>query len=479
MSQNPLEHYTAADPAELVVTKRDLYVAGWTCSLGSALEYYDFALYSLASALIFGQLFFPKQDPAAALIASFGTYFIGFAVRPLGGVLFGSLGDRLGRKFVLLATVALMGGASTLIGALPTYGDVGYWAPVMLIALRILQGLGAGAEQAGASVLMTEYAPVDRRGFFASLPFSGIQLGTVLAALVYFLLLYAGKQELISSGLWRVPFLASILILGVAVYIRISLKESPTFHKLKAHGDTIAHPLRDALKTSRRTLLLGIGLRLGENGGSSIIGALAMSYIVGTVGLTGSIGALSLVCAASLGAIVVPVSGMLSDRFGRRIVYRSFAIFQVLTVFPMWYVLSLGDITSTLIVVAIGLAVGVWGMFGTQGAYMPELFGARHRYVGVSLAREVSAVIAGGIAPLIGSMIIALVISQHPGEANPGLSAWFPLGCYQALLAIGTVITTFFAPETRGRDLTDPRDAVDAADVGPSLAAAPAVGPIS
>ena len=460
-------------PADEEITKRDLYVAGWTCSLGSALEYYDFALYSLASALIFGQLFFPKQDPAAALIASFGTYFIGFAVRPLGGILFGSLGDRLGRKFVLLATVALMGGASTLIGALPTYNDVGYWAAVMLIALRVLQGLGAGAEQAGASVLMTEYAPVERRGFFASLPFSGIQLGTVLAAGVYFLMLYVGQENVISSGLWRIPFLASVLILFVAVYIRISLKESPTFHKLKEHGETIAHPLRYALKTSRRTLLLGIGLRLGENGGSSILGALAVSYIVGVVGLTGSIGSLSLVFAATLGAIVVPISGILSDRFGRRIVYRSFAIFQLVTVFPMWYVLSLGNTAATLIAITIGLAVGVWGMFGTQGAYMPELFGARHRYIGVSLAREVSAVIAGGIAPLIGSMIIAWVVSQHPGEAKPGLAAWFPLACYQALLVLGTVITTFFTPETRGRDLSDLRDAVDQIDAVPSLAPVP------
>ena len=165
-------------PEKVMIATTDLYRAGLATSLGSALEYYDFALYSLASALIFGPLFFPTQGPAIGLIASFSTYFLGFAVRPVGGIIFGIIGDRLGRKFVLLATITLMGAASTLIGVLPTYDSVGYWAPIMLVALRLLQGLGAGAEQAGATVLMTEYAPRERRGFFAALPFMGIQLGT-------------------------------------------------------------------------------------------------------------------------------------------------------------------------------------------------------------------------------------------------------------------------------------------------------------
>src|SRR5579863_4195711 len=163
------------------LTQKDLYRTAWAASLGSALEYYDFALYNLASALIFGPLFFPSSDPAVGLIASFGTFFVGFAVRPIGGVIFGSLGDRLGRKFALIATIVLMGLASTLIGVLPIYATAGYWAPAMLVALRMLQGLGAGAEQAGAAVLMAECAPPERRGYFASLPFVGVEFGTVLA----------------------------------------------------------------------------------------------------------------------------------------------------------------------------------------------------------------------------------------------------------------------------------------------------------
>ena len=193
-NKNRSSRVSEAEPVK--VTPHDLRLAAWTCSLGSALEYYDFALYSLASALIFAPLFFPQQAHGLAQIESFGTYFIGFAIRPVGGIIFGALGDRLGRKFVLVTTVVLMGLASTLIGALPPYSSVGYWAPLMLIILRLLQGLGAGAEQAGAAVMMTEYAPRERRGYFAALPFLGIQLGTVLASLVYFVFLLGSRTSI-------------------------------------------------------------------------------------------------------------------------------------------------------------------------------------------------------------------------------------------------------------------------------------------
>ena len=292
--------HAASDTAQIPdgqERKKDLHRAAWACSLGSALEYYDFALYTLAAALIFGPLFFPEQTRAMSLIASFGTYFLGFAIRPLGGVLFGMIGDRVGRKFVLASTVLLMGVSSTLIGALPTFHQVGYLAPVLLVVLRLLQGLGAGAEQAGAAVMMTEYAPQGRRGFYAALPFLGIQLGTILAAVVYFLVV-SGNDNVIESGLWRVPFFSSVVIVGLGLYMRLSLKESPTFLRLKALKRVSVNPLKSAMKHSRATLLIGIGLRLGENGGSSIYQALAVSYIVGVVGLQGPVGVLTLICAA-------------------------------------------------------------------------------------------------------------------------------------------------------------------------------------
>ena len=215
-------------------------------SVGSALEYFDFALYGLSTALIFNVLFFPQDNPAMATVAAFATYGVGFLARPFGGLFFGRLGDRIGRKWVLVATILLMGGASTAIGLLPTYEAIGILAPIMLVILRMLQGFGAGAEQAGATVLMAEYAPVRRRGFFSALPFVGIQAGTLLAALVFSLITLLPEDQLLSWG-WRIPFLASFLLILIALFIRMRLRETPTFIELEKHEQIAERPVRGDL----------------------------------------------------------------------------------------------------------------------------------------------------------------------------------------------------------------------------------------
>ncbi|AUT74912.1 MFS transporter [Paraburkholderia hospita] len=439
------------------VTTADLYRAAWAASLGSALEYYDFALYNLASALIFGPLFFPSSDPAMGLIASFGAYFLGFAIRPVGGIVFGTLGDRYGRKFVLMATILLMGIASTLIGLLPTYASAGIWAPILLVGCRLLQGLGAGAEQAGAAVLMAEYAPAKRRGYFAALPFMGVLLGTVMAAAIYFALVRV--EDISQSWLWRVPFLLSVVIIAVAIWIRLKLKESPSFTKLEARQQVNDSPLKHLIRHSTPTLLKVIGMRMAENGGSSIYQSLAISYMVTATGLKGPIGPIALLLAGVSGAVIIPMTGMLSDRFGRVPVYRAFALYQLLLAYPTWWVLSQGNAAASIAMLCVALA-GVWGMFATQGALLPELFGAQHRYAGVAVGREVSAVIAGGVAPLIGASIIAWA-TAHWGGAEGRVMAWIPLATYVAILSLIGVVTTFYTPETRGRDLDDLRDAAE------------------
>ncbi|PPF77507.1 MFS transporter [Subtercola sp. Z020] len=455
------------------ITRADLRRAALGSSIGSALEYYDFALYSLASALIFGPLFFPSANPATGLILSFATYFLGFAVRPLGGIVFGRIGDKVGRKFVLVVTILLMGGSSTLIGLLPTYnshpgdwwGGVGILAPILLVALRMLQGLGAGAEMAGASIIMTESAPATERGFWASLPFMSIQIGTVAAALVYFLLFNVSQTiPITDTWLWRIPFLASALLLVAAIFIRLRLKESPTFKKLQAHDEIDRTPIRSLLTVSRGTVLRGIGIRMAENGSSSIFQALAVAYVTSAaVGVTGPIGALSLVFAASLGAVVVPIAGRLTDRYGRVKVYRAFAIYQLVTAFPLWYLLSTGNTVLIIVAVTLALGIGSWGMFGSQSAFMCELFGSRQRYLGVATAREVSAVLAGGIAPLLGALILSLSITAEggPGVPGAGIGAWIPIAGYLSLLCLITVLTTFTIAEPGGRDLNVPEDALN------------------
>lgn len=418
-----------------------------TTSVGSALEYYDFAIYGTASALVFNKLFFPGLGTSAGLVAAFATYAVGFLARPVGGLFFGSLGDRHGRKVVLIVTIALMGGASTAIGLLPTFHAAGVWSPLLLVALRLLQGFGAGAEQAGASTLMAEFAPARRRGYYAAIPFIGIQMGTLLAAGIFALLAQLGEEALLGWA-WRLPFLGSVVLIVVAVYIRLKLEESPAFAELESSGEVSKRPLRDLLQHSRRNLFIAIGLRMAENGTSYLYSTLTISYVTVAVGVSASVGPLAVACASLVGIFTVPLFGALSDRFGRVPVYRAAAAFQGLFAVPAFAMLHTGSTVLICVVVAAGIGVGVMGMLGPQCAQLAELFGARHRYTGVAMGREISAVIAGGIAPLIGS---ALLLATS--------NAWWPIAAYVILLSLITFVTTFFTPETVGRDLTDVHDA--------------------
>jgi MFS transporter, MHS family, metabolite:H+ symporter len=392
--------------------------------------------------LIFGKLFFPAFGVNQGLILSFATYAVGFLARPLGGLFFGTMGDRLGRKWILTMTIAIMGLSSTFVGLLPTAATIGVWAPIMLVILRLLQGFGAGAEQAGATVLMAEYSPAPRRGFFSALPFVGIQAGTLLAAAVWALMGLV-PDDVLYGWLWRIPFLASIVLIVLAVFIRLRLKESPTFVELEKRDQVAEHPLPELFRTARRHVWRGIGLRMAENGGSYLFSTLSITFVTsGAVGLGKSIGPLAVAVASALGILTVPLAGKLSDRFGRIPVYRAGAIFMALLALPAWYLLSLGNPVLVILVVVLGVSLGVNTMLGAQCAMLPELFGNRHRYIGVAISREFSAVVAGGIAPLLGVWFLSLTDYS-----------WWPLGIYTLALAVITIATTFVTPETRGRDL--------------------------
>ncbi|MCP3425091.1 MHS family MFS transporter [Rothia sp. AR01] len=432
-------------------------------SVGSALEYYDFALYGLASALIFSRLFFPSLDPATGLISSFAVYGVGFLARPLGGLFFGVMGDRIGRKAVLVVTILLMGGSSTLIGALPTYEQAGLLAPCLLVLMRLAQGFGAGAEQAGATVLMSEVAPARRRGFFAALPFIGIQGGTLLAAVV-FAGLGALPEETLLGWAWRVPFLSSVVLIVVAVYIRARLRETPAFAELAARDEVARQPLRELFTRSGRLVLQGVGLRMAENGGSYLFQGLAVAYATGTVAQDPWVGSLAVAVGSLIGLVSVPLTGALSDRVGRVPVYRAGALILAAGAVPAWWLLSLGIPAVTIAVIALGIGVAVNTMLGPQCALLPRLFGNRSRYLGVAMSREVSAVLAGGLAGVVGASLI---------KAFDG--SWIPLAAYTLLLALITLATTFRVPETRGRDLTVLDDARAAS--APTAEAAPRTQP--
>lgn len=418
-------------------------------SVGSALEYFDFAMYGLMTALVFNQLFFSTENPAMATVAAFGVYGVGFVARPFGGLFFGTIGDRIGRRWVLVATIILMGGASTLIGVLPTYEQVGILAPILLVILRLAQGFGAGAEQAGATVLMAEYSPVKRRGFFSALPFVGIQAGTLLAALVFFLLNLMPEEAFMSWG-WRVPFLASLLLIAVALFIRARLRETPSFVQLEKHEQIADRPIREIFTRGRAGVVVGIGLRMAENGGSYMFQSVALAFVTSAaIGMERGIVTWGVTLGSLIGIFSVPLTGGLSDRFGRVPVYRFGAVFMLVFTFPAWYLLSLGNEYVAIAVIAVGIGVAVNTMLGPQCAMLPELFGNRHRYLGVAMAREISAVLAGGLAGVLGAALLAWTGSN-----------WVVLAIYMATLAAITTASTFLVPETRGRDLLRFEDAV-------------------
>jgi len=419
-------------------------------SIGSALEYFDFALYGLSTALIFNVLFFPQGDPAMATVAAFATFGVGFLARPFGGLFFGVLGDKIGRKWVLVVTILLMGGASTAIGLLPTYDAVGLWAPILLVLMRLLQGFGAGAEQAGATVLMAEYAPVRRRGFFSALPFIGIQAGTLLAALVFSFISLLPKDALLSWG-WRVPFLASFVLILLALFIRMRLRETPTFIELEKHEQIADRPIREIFTHGLPGVIVGIGLRMAENGGSYMFQTLGLAFFVSVVGDAADKSLLTwgVTIGSLIGMFSVPFAGHLSDRFGRRTIYRFGAVFMLIYCFPAWWMLSLGNHVLAIAVIAVGIGVAVNTMLGPQCAMLPELFGNRHRYLGVAIAREISAVLAGGLAG---------VLRAYPVAVSGG--NWMLLGTDMGVLALITTASTFLAPETLRRDLTRVDDAI-------------------
>ena len=437
-----------ADDPEYAANLRRATLAS---SVGSALEYFDFALYGLMTALIFNRLFFDQSDPGIAVVSAFAVYGVGFVARPFGGLFFGTIGDRIGRKRVLVLTILLMGGASTLIGLLPTYEQVGILAPILLVVLRLAQGFGAGAEQAGATVLMAEYAPAPRRGYFSALPFVGIQGGTLLAALVFSMLTLLPEDQLLSWG-WRVPFLASFVLILVAMFIRMKLRETPTFVELEKHDQVTQRPIREIFTRGLPGVVTGIGLRMAENGGSYIFQNVSLAFVAGSFlanPVERGVATWGVTVGSLIGIFSVPFTGHLSDRFGRKAVYRFGSVFMLLFAFPAWWLLSLGSGPITIAVIAVGIGVAVNSMLGPQCAMLPELFGNRHRYLGVAMAREISAVLAGGLAGVLGTWLLTATGGN-----------WVVMAIYVATLAAITTASTFLVPETRGRDLLRTDDAL-------------------
>jgi MFS family permease len=379
-------------------------------SIGTVVEWYDFALYGAASALIFAPLFFPEQGGIGGTLASFAVFAVAFFVRPLGGLIAAHIGDKVGRKPVLIFTVTLMGAATVAVGLLPTYAQIGIWAPILLVLSRLLQGLGAGAEFAGAVTAVAEYTPAKQRGFYTSFAQASVGVAISLSTGV-FALLALMPRDILLAWAWRVPFLASAVLFLVAIYIRRRIEETPEFVKTQSTIEKTAIkpervPLFTAIKESPRALIIGILCGSGLNVFGYLVNTFALSYMVNTLKVPALVGTLGVVVAAGSSVFTIPLWGRLSDRIGRRPVFIGGAIFSALFVFPFF--LLLGTREPALIITAMGLAYGIGqgAMLGAQSAFLSELFPTRYRFTAIAASREINAMALGGTTPFIATALV-------------------------------------------------------------------------
>ncbi|MEU9671613.1 MFS transporter [Streptomyces bobili] len=381
-------------------------------TVGTIMEWYDFNLYGLASALVFGPLFFGSSTVGGTL-ASFATFAVGFAARPLGGMIFGNLDDRVGRKYVLLLTMLGMGVATTLIGLLPTYATVGIWAPILLVVLRVLQGIAVGGGFAGATLLAVESAPPGRRGLFGAIPAMGTGAGFVLAAGVFALVATLPQEDFETWG-WRVPFLLSALLVLFGLIVRNGIKETPVFAELEEHGRRERSPLIAVVRRQPGAVLRVLGITVSGFVWGYMIQTFGLSYATETLHVEKSTILAAIAAASALEIVAVPFWGWLSDRIGRRTMVGIGLMCTVIYVFPFFRLLETGETSMIILAMVIAIPICKDMVFGPQAALVAELFDARVRYTGVSVGREFGGALFGGTAPFIGATLHAASGSVAP-----------------------------------------------------------------
>jgi len=405
--------------------------------IGTIIEWYDFFVYGTAAALVFAPLFFSKASPTVGTLAAFATYALGFAVRPIGGAVFGHLGDKLGRKAVLVTTLIVMGLTTTLIGVLPTYGQIGELAPILLLVLRLVQGFGAGAEFAGAAILAVEFSPSNRRGFYGSWSQIGVAIGLAAAVGIFWLAQKLPEAQFMSWG-WRIPFLMSSIVLLVGLWIRVRIGESPVFEQIQAENKVSRSPLIEVCKTQMKSLLLVLGMRFADNAILYIPVVFTLSYLKLHGHLSGDIGLIGVFLAAAAQVICIPIFGSLSDRIGRRAVYGGGALAAAVVMIPYFWMMDSGNAWAVWFGITLLGGCIYSAMAGSQPAFFSELFPANVRYTGVAGAREFGA-IAGGAIPLIAAALSA----AYPSPT--------PVAIFVICMCVVTIVAVLLAPETVGK----------------------------
>jgi MHS family shikimate/dehydroshikimate transporter-like MFS transporter len=433
------------------VTNKDLWRATLGAAVGTLIEWYGFALYGIVAGLVLNELFFPTFSPAAGTLAAFAAFAVGSVVRPIGGIVLGNLGDRFGRKPIMIFALSLMGVSTVLIGALPTYDLIGVWAPVLLVVLLIAQGFGAGAELAGGITFVAEFAPPARRGFFTAITCAMTSAGLLLASGAFAVIsAFTTDAEFAAWG-WRIPFLVSAVFLAVALYFRYRLTETPAFIAESKSVERMPRvPFFEVFKKRPRDLFLGFLSISGLNATGAIVDTFAAGFIVTTLGLSPDVATIGLVFAAIAGMVCTPLFGLLSDRIGRRKVMVGGAVFMVLFAYPYFAMLESKDTVLIVVAMSIAYGIGLGSTFGPQGAFLVELFETRFRLTGVAIAREFNGVAVSGLTPLIASVLV-LVAGGGAGYVVLFLVFWQLISIVGTLLARGAVAPT----KRRGFTTTD------------------------
>ncbi len=387
---------------------------------------------------MFNRLFFPTFDPLAGTLAAFGTYTVGFVARPIGGVVIGHYGDRVGRKSMLVLTLIIMGVATFGIGVLPTYAQIGPWAAVALVMLRLMQGFGVGGEWGGAVLMAVEHAPPGARGFYGSWPQIGVPAGLLLSTAVFAWFARLPEDQFLSWG-WRIPFLLSILLVGVGLIIRLRLLETPVFTRLKETRSSVQRPIVELFRTRRKEVLLAMGARFAENGAFYVYTVFVLVYGTQKVGIDRQTVLNGVLIAAACALVAIPFFGAVSDRLGRRPVYLFGACITALFAYPLFWMLDTGSTPLVWLALVVALVFAHSPMYGPQAAFFSELFDTRVRYSGASLGSQLASVIAGGLSPFIATALLPY-----------GRGA---LASYLVAMALVTIVSVLLASETRHQTL--------------------------
>ncbi|GHO97900.1 MFS transporter [Reticulibacter mediterranei] len=405
--------------------------------IGTSIEWYDFFIFGTGAALVFPKLFFPTLSPISGQLASFLVFWVGFLGRPLGGIIFGHYGDRIGRKRMLVLTILLMGLGTFLIGALPSYATIGVLAPILLIVLRLCQGIAVGGEWGGAVLMATEHAPAHRRGFFGSWPQIGVPVGVILSSLIFnAVIAWFPGEGLLNIG-WRIPFLASIILVAVGLFIRMRITETPDFEQLKENQEIDPVPVISVIRHNWKTVLLAAGSFFVSNGSFYIFITFLVSYATGILHVPASYVLNATLIGSVISLAVLPLAGAWTDRVGRLPVYLGGAVMMALVAFPLFWLVDMKSPLTIILGACLG-QVALSLMYGPQAAFFSELFGANVRYSGASLGYQAASVLAGGLAPTIATTLLLW----------SGNASW-TIALYIIVMSAITFVSVYLAGETR------------------------------